>query len=222
MAMFPNANKGYMPFVAGQSSNKRGCSSRRPTKHGKNESRHHRLKSGKTYQVTLKDKNGFTYRYIVKTDGTKSMPVLCDSVISGLGSTDSLPTIGLSSPKRVLNSSMNLPFDSKDDGEKKEGIFSSLFRFLKEKTGKSKGGKSKRKTKPQPQRKRQRTVSAMSNLDPIQESPDEDDYIDDEDAESYAHDSSSVSESDNSENSSLNEAVVIQDSEVDSKKDNES
>ena len=99
--------------------------------------------------------------------------------------------------------------NNKDDGTKKEGLFSAFFRFLKEKTGKSKGGKSKRKQKPQLQRKRQRTISAMSNLDPIQESPDEDDYVDDDDNDSYTHDSSSLSESEpNSENVSICEADI--------------
>lgn len=195
MAMFPNASRGYMPFAPGQNGHKKSHGVRFPAKHGKNE--HKRLKAGKTYQVTLKDKNGFTYTYIVKTDNnSKSLPILCDSMVSGLGSTDSLTNIGLRAPsKRVLTSSMNLPLDTKDDGEKKEGLFSTLIRFLKEKTGKSKAGKSKRKPKPQVQRKRQRTVSAMSNLDPIQESPDEDEYEDD-DCDSYTHDCSSVSDSD--------------------------
>lgn len=191
--MFPNASRGYMPFVPGQNGHKKPHGVRFTAKHGKSE--HKRLKAGKTYQITLKDKNGFTYTYIVKTDTTsKSLPILCESMVSGLYSTDSLPTVGLKAPtKGVLNSSMNLPLDCKDNGEKKQGIFSTLIRFLREKTGKSKTGKSKRKPKPQVQRKRQRTVSAMSNLDPIQESPDEEDY-EDEDCDSYTHDSSSMSD----------------------------
>ena len=185
MAMFPNATKGYMPFVSAQ---KRQV----PVK----KSKHENSRVKKTYQITLKDKHGKTFTYIVKTDGTKSLPNLCENMIGKLGSTDSLPNIGLSSPKRQS-------FDLKDlrnqvESEKKTGIFSSFMNFLKEKTGKNKNGKSKRKAKPLEMRKRKRTVSAMSNLDPIQESPDEDD-----DADSYAHDCSSLSDSELSESLSF-------------------
>lgn len=192
MAMFPNATKGYMPFVSGQ---KRHVAAKK-AKHDNNP----RIK--KTYQVTLKDKSGKTYTCIVKTDGTQSLPVLCENMIGKLGSTDSLPNIGLASPKMKC-------FDLKDlrnqvESEKKHGIFSSIVNFLKEKTGKSKSGKSKRKAKPLEQRKRKRTVSAMSNLDPIQEFPDEED----DDADSYAHDCSSMSESELSENLSLSDFTI--------------
>ena len=184
--MFPMSSKGYMPYLQGQNgeiTHKRPTGVRYTAKHGKRE--HKKLKAGKTYQVTLRDKAGRTYTYIMKTDGSKSIPSLCDSVVNGLKSTDSLQTIGLNtSPKRSLNSSMNLPLDSQEDGKK--GIFRTILKFLKEKTG----GKSKRKPKTeQPMRKRRRTVSAMSNLDPIQEYPEEEEYEDD-DNESYSHFSS--------------------------------
>ncbi|XP_071147630.1 uncharacterized protein [Mytilus edulis] len=195
MAMFPNATKGYMPFVCGH---KRQI----PVKKQK----HDNYKVKKTYQVTLKDKSGKTFTYIVKTDGTKSLPVLCENMMGKLGSTDSLPNIGLSSPKRKS-------FDLKDlrsqvENEKKQGLFSTFINFFKDKTGKSsKSGKSKRKSKPLEQRKRKRTVSAMSNLDPIQESPDEDAYADD-DTDSYAHDCSSLSDSEMSENISFTDFSI--------------
>lgn len=187
MAMFPNATKGYMPFVSAQ---KRQV----PVKKQKQDG--HRVK--KTYQITLKDKHGKTFTYIVKTDGTKSLPNLCENMIGKLGSTDSLPNIGLSSPKRKSFDLMELR--NQVENEKKQGLFSSFLNFLKEKTGKSKSGKSKRKSKPLEQRKRKRTVSAMSNLDPIQESPDEDD-----DADSYVHECSSLSDSELSENLSISD-----------------
>lgn len=196
MAMFPNATKGYMPFVSGQ---KRQV----PAKKQK----HDNPRVKKTYQVTLKDKSGRTFTYIVKTDGTKSLPNLCENMIGKLGSTDSLPNIGLSTPKRKS-------FDLKDlrnqvESEKKQGLFTSFMNFLKEKTGKSKNktGKSKRKAKPLEQRKRKRTVSAMSNLDPIQESPDEDEPAED-DGDSYTHDSSSLSDSDLSESLSFTDFSI--------------
>ncbi|XP_056022265.1 uncharacterized protein LOC125673815 [Ostrea edulis] len=207
MAMFPNASRGYMPFVTGQHHKKAiALAKQKQAKAGKSDKK----RKTKTYLVTLRDKSGATYTYTVRTDGTKSMPVLCDSKIT-LGATASLPNLGLTSPiQKMLYSRDDL--DVKD--EKKGGIFSSFFRFIKEKTGKSKGGKSKRKPKTLDQRKRQRTISAMSNLDPIQESPDEEEYEDcgdEEDDDSYTHsesDSSSVnSESEpNSENVSLCEA----------------
>lgn len=203
MAMFPNATKGYMPFVSAQ---KRHVSTKK--------AKHDNPRIKKTYQVTLKDKSGNTYTCIVKTDGTQSLPVLCENMIGKLGSTDSLPNIGLASPKMKC-------FDLKDlrnqvESEKKHGIFSSIVNFLKEKTGKSKSGKSKRKAKSLEQRKRKRTVSAMSNLDPIQEFPDEED----DDADSYAHDCSSMSGSELSENLSLSDFTLKrQDSDKENKTD---
>lgn len=200
MAMFPNASRGYMPFVTGQHHKKAiAMAKQKQAKSGKSDKK----RKMKTYLVTLRDKSGATYTYTVRTDGTKSMPVLCDSKVT-LGATASLPNLGLTSPiQKMLYSRDDL--DVKD--EKKGGIFSSFFRFIKEKTGKSKGGKSKRKPKSLEQRKRQRTISAMSNLDPIQESPDEEEYEDvDEDNDSYTHSESDDSSSDsepNSENVSI-------------------
>lgn len=184
MAMFPNATRGYMPFVSGQKDGKKN----EPVKKSKCDKR---KAKGKTYQVTLRDKSGNTYSYILKTDGTSSMPTLCSQSVNGVKTTDSssLPNMGIDT--RKILSSMNLPQDCKEDGgAKKEGLFSSLVRFLKQKTGKSKSGKSKRKVKTLVMRKRQRTISAMSNLDPIQECPDEDEYSDYDDTDSYNHDSS--------------------------------
>lgn len=205
MAMFPNATKGYMPFVSAQ---KRQV----PVKKQKQDGRIVK----KTYQITLKDKHGKTFTYIVKTDGTKSLPNLCENMIGKLGSTDSLPNIGLNSPKRRSFDLMDLR--NQVENEKKQGLFTSFLNFLKEKTGKSKTGKSKRKSKPLEQRKRKRTVSAMSNLDPIQESPDEDD-----DADSYAHECSSLSDSELSENISFSDFTFKrQDSEKENKANEES
>ncbi|KAK3104983.1 hypothetical protein FSP39_014661 [Pinctada imbricata] len=218
MAMFPNATNGYMPFVSGQNV-KKGVPAK---KHGKSVKGDKRRKGIKTYQVTLRDRSGKTYTYIVRSDATKSMPVLCNTLANNIGCTTSLPNLGLTSPvKKMLYSRDDLDCKDDRDNDKKEGIFSAFFRFLREKTGKSKGGKSKRKPKPQLQRKRQRTISAMSNLDPIQESPDEDDYIDEDDDEdvddndSYTHESSSLS----SESEPNSENVSI--CETDSKKESE-
>lgn len=214
MAMFPNASRGYMPFVTGQHHQKKAIAlaKQKQAKSGKSDKK----RKMKTYLVTLRDKSGATYTYTVRTDGTKSMPVLCDSKVT-LGATASLPNLGLTSPiQKMLYSRDDL--DVKD--EKKGGIFSSFLRFIKEKTGKSKSGKSKRKPKSLEQRKRQRTISAMSNLDPIQESPDEEEYedCDEEDDDSYTHsesDSSSVnSDSEpNSENVSICETDLLKSSE---------
>lgn len=180
-----------MPFVTGQHQKKAiALAKQKQAKSGKNDKK----RKMKTYLVTLKDRSGATYTYTIRTDGTTSMPTLCESK---LGATASLPNLGLTSPiQRMLYSRDDL--DVKD--EKKGGIFSSVIKFFKQKTGKSKSGKSKRKPKTLEQRKRQRTISAMSNLDPIQERPDEEEYedSDEEDNDSYTHsesDSSSVSES---------------------------
>jgi hypothetical protein len=192
-----------MPFVTGQHHKKAiALAKQKQAKSGKSDKK----RKMKTYLVTLRDKSGATYTYTVRTDGTKSMPVLCDSKVT-LGATASLPNLGLTSPiQKMLYSRDDL--DVKD--EKKGGIFSSFFRFIKEKTGKSKGGKSKRKPKTLEQRKRQRTISAMSNLDPIQESPDEEEYEDcgEEDDDSYTH-SESDSSSVNSESEPNSESVSL-------------
>ncbi|GFO02196.1 hypothetical protein PoB_002870100 [Plakobranchus ocellatus] len=63
----------------------------------------------------------------------------------------------------------------------------SSFKSGKAVAGCPSGLKSKRKPKANPPRKRQRKISAMSNLDPIQESPEEEDT----DSDSYTHESSS-------------------------------
>uniref|UniRef100_A0A8W8KCI5 Uncharacterized protein n=1 Tax=Magallana gigas TaxID=29159 RepID=A0A8W8KCI5_MAGGI len=171
MAMFPNASRGYMPFVTGQHHKKAiAMAKQKQAKSGKSDKK----RKMKTYLVTLRDKSGATYTYTVRTDGTKSMPVLCDSKVT-LGATASLPNLGLTSPIQKM-------LYSRDDLDVKD-----------EKKGE--------------QRKRQRTISAMSNLDPIQESPDEEEYEDvDEDNDSYTHSESDDSSSDsepNSENVSI-------------------
>lgn len=235
MAMFPLATKGYMPFVHGK--NPTAVKNKR-TKHHVNGGKLHKSEnklSGtmKMYQITVKDKKGNTYKYIVKADGTKSLPELCESRINSIVATHrSMPDIGTAatnSPSRqrqvladkidALNSyngseeSFTTSLDLRECG-KKEGLFSAFIRFIKERTGKSdtpkssknrksKPGKSKRKPRDVNQRKRQRTVSAMSNLDPIQESPNEHEYEDDDDdADSYIHYSSSTGDSDTSSVSS--------------------
>ena len=228
MAMFPNATKGYMPFVHGKNpttvKNKR---SKHHVNGGKLHKSENKLSTStmKMYQITVKDKKGNTFKYIVKGDGTKSLPELCESKLNSIVATHrSMPDIGtaaMNSPSRqrqalaekidALNSvnvsdeNFSTSLDLRQCG-KKEGLFSAFLRFIKERTGKSdatkakniksKPGKSKRKPRDVNQRKRQRTVSAMSNLDPIQESPNEHEYEDDEDADSYLHYSSSLTDSD--------------------------
>ncbi|CAI9730854.1 Hypothetical predicted protein [Octopus vulgaris] len=196
--MFPNATRGYMPFVSNQNKG-------RNNKNGKlNEE--FKLQPGKAYQVTLKDRHGFTYSYIVKADGSKSLPVLCDSKMYGRRCgpmSTSMPNMDakqIPGCNRKSDKSGSDRTDSSINGAK--GILTSIMRFLSSKT-KTKA-KSKRKPKSLPQRcKRQRTISAMSNLDPIQESPDENDERhlgeeeEEDDNDSYLHDScSSTPESD--------------------------
>lgn len=197
--MFPNATRGYMPFVSGNenAANKSPKKIKKPKK--------------KTYQVTLRDKNGFIYTYLIKTDGTQSLPELLDSKISGTSRganrTRSLPNIGMRSPTRIQRN-INREREEDNEDDKKGGLLSSFIRFLKQKTGK--GGKSKRKAKPMAQRKRIRTVSAMSNLDPIQESPEEDNDDDNNDDDSYTHsDSSCDSASEASFGDSINDSASI-------------
>lgn len=228
MAMFPIATKGYMPFVHGKNPT---TTKNKRAKHHVNGGKLHKTEnklSGtmKMYQITVKDKKGNTYKYIVKADGTKSLPELCESRINNIVATHrSMPDIGTAannSPSKqrqvladkidALNSyndseeNFSTSLDLRECG-KKEGLFSAFIRFIKERTGKSdnskssksrksKPGKSKRKPRDVNNRKRQRTVSAMSNLDPIQESPNEHEYEDDDDADSYIHYSSSMSDSD--------------------------
>jgi hypothetical protein len=178
----------------------------------------------KTYKVTMRDRRGFTYTYIIQADASKSLPVLCESKVTapaGISAAPSPPLLSNSLPNMRGSARFPIAYSPSrscaslaegkedltkvDDGEKK-GLFNSLLQFIKKKTSKSssKGastsaGKSKRKLKPMPHRKRQRTVSAMSNLDPIQESPEEDNV---DDTDSYSHDSvtSECSDSDSADN----------------------
>lgn len=178
MAMFPNAARGYMPFVSGHH--------RPAAKRGPKESR--KKGSTKAYRVTLKDRQGFTYTYIIQGDGTKSLPTLCGSKVTMNGTSVSLPDID-----KFLANQTTARKPGVDSG-KKQGLFSTILKFLSNKTK----SKSKRKPKPLPQRKRQRTISNISNLDPIQESPDEyedeSDCDDDEECSSYTHDEESETE----------------------------
>lgn len=219
MAMFPNATHGYMPFVSGK--NKRSKLHVNGGKLHKSDTRKQASLSvsQKMYQITLKDKKGNTYKCIVKTDGTKSLPELCQSKLNVSTPHKSMPDItAVNSPSKqrqvlaekldALNSiseggeSFSTSLDLRNCG-KKEGLLSAFIRFIKEKTGKNEkaaqkesksksNGKSKRKPRDLTQRKRQRTVSAMSNLDPIEESPNEHEYEDfSDDNDSYTHYSSS-------------------------------
>lgn len=218
--MYPNATHGYMPFV--KPAHKRQAAKRgKPEKESLKKSA---AEGTKTYKVTMRDRRGFTYTYIIQADASKSLPVLCESKVTAPTASAS-PLLSNSLPN--MRGSARFPVsaspsrscaslaEGKDDltkvgdGEKK-GLFNSLLRFLRKKTS-SKGSsktsagasssssKSKRKGKPLVQRKRQRTVSAMSNLDPIQESPEEDSL---DETDSYSHDSatSEGSESDSAEN----------------------
>ncbi|PVD37071.1 hypothetical protein C0Q70_04064 [Pomacea canaliculata] len=207
--MYPNATHGYMPFV--KPAHKRQAAKR--SKAEKDSLKSKTADGTKTYKVTMRDRRGFTYTYIIQADASKSLPVLCESRVTAPSSTllsNSLPNMRGSarfpvSTSRPESRSCASLADGKDDlskseeGEKK-GLFNSLLQFIRKKTA-SKSSKnsaantkSKRKLKPLPQRKRQRTVSAMSNLDPIQESPEEDNL---DDTDSYSHDSvSSGTESD--------------------------
>lgn len=222
MAMFPNATHGYMPFVHDKTKNKRSKTHVNGGKLHKVDNRKHTALSGtqKMYQITLKDKKGNTYKCIVKTDGTKSLPELCETKLNVATHHKSMPDITkLSSPEKqrqVLTEKLDALNSISKSGEnfstsldlrncgKKEGLLSAFIRFLKEKTSKNtektsskesknkSNGKSKRKPRDVSQRKRQRTVSAMSNLDPIQESPNEHEYEEySDDNDSYAHYSSS-------------------------------
>lgn len=212
MAMYPNATHGYMPFV-------KPAHKRQAAKRSKQEKDSVRSKGGegsKTYKVTMRDRRGFTYTYIIQADASKSLPVLCESRVTAPAASpllsNSLPNMRRSARFPVAapeSRSCASLADGKedltkmDDGEKK-GLFNSLLQYIKKKTSSKSSSKastsgcsapkSKRKVKPLPQRKRQRTVSAMSNLDPIQESPEEDNL---DDTDSYSHDSvTSSSDSD--------------------------
>lgn len=103
----------------------------------------------KIYFVILWDKSGVIYIYIVRIDGIKFMFVFCDfKVIFGV--IVLFFNFGfISFIQKMLY--LRDDFDVKD--EKKGGIFSLFFCFIKEKIGKSKSGKFKRKLKFLEQRK---------------------------------------------------------------------
>ena len=207
--MYPNATHGYMPFV-------KPAHKRQAAKRSKAEKDSLKSKAGdgtKTYKVTMRDRRGYTYTYIIQADASKSLPVLCESRVTAPNSSSSSASTLLSNSLPNMRGSARFPIsacgpesrscaslaDGKEDltkvdsGEKK-GLFNSLLQYIKKKTSSKSSAaktssamsKSKRKGKPLPQRKRQRTVSAMSNLDPIQESPEEDNL---DDTDSYSHDS---------------------------------
>ncbi|XP_076472233.1 uncharacterized protein LOC143301728 [Babylonia areolata] len=204
MAMYPNATHGYMPFV--KPAHKRQAAKR--SKADKDSLKSKVAEGTKTYKVTMRDRRGFTYTYIIQADASKNLPVLCESrVTAPEGATSPL----LSNSLPNMRPSARLPLsppetrscaslaDGKEDltkvgdGEKK-GLFNSLLQFIKKRTSskaaaaktKTQAPKAKRKLKPLPQRKRQRTVSALSHLGTIHESPDEDHL---EDTDSYSQDS---------------------------------
>ncbi|KAK0065152.1 hypothetical protein BgiMline_030130 [Biomphalaria glabrata] len=207
--MYPNATHGYMPFV--KQPLKRQAAKK--TKMDKSELKQTKTSDMKTYKVTLRDRQGFTYTYIIQADpASNTTPILCESKVAAPKHlSTSLPNMKsprISTPESKRHSSClalglaqaKEDLTKVDDGEKK-GIFNSIINFIRKKTSKSSssaskqaapGLKSKRKTKPMFPKKRQRTISTMSNLDPIQESPEEDD---DEDSDSYTHDSASSDES---------------------------
>ena len=208
MAMYPNATHGYMPFV--KPAHKRQAAKR--TKAEKDSLKSKAADGTKTYKVTMRDRRGFTYTYIIQADASKSRPVLCESRVTAPNSSpllsNSLPNMRGSarfpvSTSRPESRSCASLADGKEDltkvdGGEKKGLFNSLLQYIKKKTSSKSSSsktsstisKSKRKVKPLPQRKRQRTVSAMSNLDPIQESPEEDNL---DDTDSYSHDSVTTS-----------------------------
>ena len=178
-----------MPFVA---TNKRAHGQNVAKKAVKSDKHNSASKQGemKTYRVTLRDRNGYIYTYIIQADGSKSLPVLCESKVTGPnGFSSSLPNIAEAAltGRRLSLPTPNVP---EKEGNSKKGLFNSLLQYIRKKTKTpststgAKSGKSKRKPKTMVHRKRQRTVSAMSNLDPIQESPEEDS---EEDADSYTH-----------------------------------
>ncbi|KAK3760753.1 hypothetical protein RRG08_056164 [Elysia crispata] len=236
--MYPNATLGLMPFV--KPAHKRQAAKK--SKLDKADLMKAKASDMKTYKVTLRDRNGFTYTYIIQADPTsKNNPVLCASTVAapknlvgGAAAANKHFACSLPNMQRVLDtpesrrhlSCLGLATPQEDltkvgEGEKK-GIFNSLLGFIKKlknksssasssssssslsssssslssvKSGKSQAGvssglKSKRKPKPNLPKKRQRKISAMSNLDPIQESPEEDE--DETDSDSYTHDSSDV------------------------------
>lgn len=202
--MYPNATRGYMPFV--KPAHKRQAAKK--SRMDKADSLKARSCDMKTYKVTLRDRNGFTYTYIIQADTTsKTSPILCESRVAAPKSlSSSLPDMKApaaeSSEARRHSSCLGLAqgmedLSKVDDGEKK-GLFNSIINFIRKKTTTKSSKtqqqlaaiKSKRKTKPMFPKKRQRTISTMSNLDPIQESPEEDED-DDFDSDSYSHDSAS-------------------------------
>lgn len=204
MAMYPNATHGYMPFV--KPAHKRQAAKK--SRMDKADTLKSKSSELKTYKVTLRDRNGFTYTYIIQADtSSRSTPILCESSVAAPRNlSSSLPDMKSrvsSTESRRHSSCLGLAqgqedLSKLDDGEKK-GLFNSIINFIKKKTtsksSKSKQSlsahiKSKRKTKPMFPKKRQRTISTMSNLDPIQESPEEEDD-DDFDTDSYSHDSAS-------------------------------
>ena len=212
--MYPNAPNGYMPFV--KPAHKRQAAKR--SKAEKDSLKHKAAEGTKTYKVTMRDRRGFTYTYIIQADASKNLPVLCESRVSAPASTSSTSTASLLSSslpnmRRSVSFPVSMPetrscaslADGKEDlskvgdGEKK-GLFNSLLQFIKKKTSSKSSrtanavAKPKRKVKPltQTHRKRQRTVSALSNLGTIQESPDEDNL---DDTDSYIHESTNTSSS---------------------------
>jgi len=201
--MYPSATYGLMPFVKPthkrQAAKKPKCEKQKTNKLGSTTS----TADMKRYKVTLRDRNGYSYTYIIQADTTSSgsMPTLLGQTVSAPRHIKSMPNVMAASASPETQRHALLAQGKEDlskvgDGEKK-GLFNSLMNFIRRRTGTRKSSvpacsvKSKRKMKPMFPKKRQRTISAVSNLDTIQESPEEDDdEYETLDTDSYTHDSS--------------------------------
>lgn len=146
---------------------------------------------------------------LISTHTHRSMP---DITLNG--SSASKQRIALTEKLQAMSTisdsgeNFSMSLDLRDCG-KKPGFIRAIINFFRPKTckretktdtreAKASKHKSNRKSKRKPndasQRKRRRTISAMSNLDPIEESPNEHEFEkDDEDTDSYGHYSSSCS-----------------------------
>lgn len=198
--MYPSATYGYMPFV--KPTHKRQAAKKPKCEKPKSKHSVPASTDTKRYKVTLRDRNGYSYTYIIQADTTSSgsMPTLLGQTVSAPRHIKSMPNMNMSpssSPetqRRAMLAQGKEDLSKVDEGEKK-GLFNSLINFIKKRTGSRKASvpvpvKSKRKTKPVFPKKRQRTISAVSNLETIHESPVEGDDYETIDTDSYTHDSS--------------------------------
>ncbi|RUS77326.1 hypothetical protein EGW08_014902 [Elysia chlorotica] len=183
--MYPNATLGLMPFV--KPAHKRQAAKK--SKADKAELMKAKANDMKTYKVTLRDRNGFTYTYIIQADPTsKNNPVLCASTVAAPKNKKGILNSLRGFIKKLKNKGSSASSSSSSSLSSSSSSLSSL-KSTKSQSGPSSSLKSKRKPKPNLPKKRQRKISAMSNLDPIQESPEEDE---DTDSDSYTHDSSDL------------------------------